>query len=312
MKVKVKKIILGKREKSPPASCSSPSPSPSQSTTTTATAVVSTRSPRHAALSLKVCDIPAAALGAAITPITTTTLPVGIAKSPPITATSNVATSHPTTPTPHAWLPSPSTPADIISTSHQYTSTSSCHSKPRFKGVRRRSWGRWVSEIRLPRSRDRVWLGSFASAEQAACAFEAASIALRGGGGGGANFPGRYKGLNNFSNNLYLSKANIGKCKSDLGMLKKEVRSIAASAVAAAFLSGGGALQSTSSSAPPYLEEYRDTNSESEVESVSESRTDPPRLNVNEGGAIWEADLLTLSELQSDLDSNIIHLPYFP
>ena len=51
---------------------------------------------------------------------------------------------------------------------------------PRFKGVRYRSWGRWVSEIRLPRSRERVWLGSFATAEMASRAFEAASIALHG------------------------------------------------------------------------------------------------------------------------------------
>ena len=50
----------------------------------------------------------------------------------------------------------------------------------RFKGVRYRSWGRWVSEIRLPRSRERVWLGSFATAEMASRAFEAASIALHG------------------------------------------------------------------------------------------------------------------------------------
>ena len=299
MKVKVKKSILSKREKFSLAS------SPS---TTTKAAGVSTRSPPNAALSPKVCDIPVS-VGAPIAPITTTTLPLGIAKSPPITGTSNVATSHPTR-TPNAWLLSPSTPAEIIGTSHQTTSTS-CHSK-RFKGVRRRSWGRWVSEIRLPRSRDRVWLGSFASAEQAACAFEAASIALRGGGGGGgaATCHGHYKGLN-LTNNIYLSRVNIGKTKSDIGVLKKAVRSIAASAVAAAFLSGEGARQSTSSSAPPYLEEYQDTNSDSELEleSGSESRTDPPRQNVNEGGAIWEADLITLSELQSDLDSNIIHLP---
>ncbi|CAL0306934.1 unnamed protein product [Lupinus luteus] len=49
-----------------------------------------------------------------------------------------------------------------------------------FKGVRKRKWGKWVSEIRLPNSRQRIWLGSFDSAEKAARAFDAATFCLRG------------------------------------------------------------------------------------------------------------------------------------
>lgn len=49
-----------------------------------------------------------------------------------------------------------------------------------FKGVRKRKWGKWVSEIRLPNSRERIWLGSYDSAEKAARAFDAALFCLRG------------------------------------------------------------------------------------------------------------------------------------
>ncbi|XVE97863.1 hypothetical protein REPUB_Repub03eG0055300 [Reevesia pubescens] len=50
----------------------------------------------------------------------------------------------------------------------------------RFKGVRKRKWGKWVSEIRLPNSRERIWLGSYDTAQKAARAFDAALFCLRG------------------------------------------------------------------------------------------------------------------------------------
>ncbi|KAI3772752.1 hypothetical protein L6452_03945 [Arctium lappa] len=57
---------------------------------------------------------------------------------------------------------------------------SSDHDQPKYKGVRKRKWGRWVSEIRLPNSRERIWLGSYDSPEKAARAFDAALFCLRG------------------------------------------------------------------------------------------------------------------------------------
>lgn len=57
-----------------------------------------------------------------------------------------------------------------------------------FKGVRMRKWGRWVSEIRVPQSRSRIWLGSFDTPEKAARAYDAALYCLRGSQGK-FNFP---------------------------------------------------------------------------------------------------------------------------
>ncbi|CAM0943688.1 unnamed protein product [Alopecurus aequalis] len=50
----------------------------------------------------------------------------------------------------------------------------------KYKGVRLRKWGKWVSEIRLPNSRERIWLGSYDAPDKAARAFDAAFVCLRG------------------------------------------------------------------------------------------------------------------------------------
>ncbi|KAI8003034.1 Dehydration-responsive element-binding protein 2D [Camellia lanceoleosa] len=67
-----------------------------------------------------------------------------------------------------------------------------------YKGVRQRTWGKWVAEIREPNRGSRVWLGTFGTSVEAAMAYDSAARRLYGPGAN-LNLPELYAATTRFS-----------------------------------------------------------------------------------------------------------------
>ncbi|WCJ22434.1 Integrase-type DNA-binding superfamily protein [Euphorbia peplus] len=74
----------------------------------------------------------------------------------------------------------PFTQDPLLTSSVHHDATRGGTRHPLYRGVRKRRWGKWVSEIREPRKKSRIWLGSFPVPEMAAKAYDVAAYCLKG------------------------------------------------------------------------------------------------------------------------------------
>lgn len=121
------------------------------------------------------------------------------------------------------------------------------NSRCNYRGVRQRTWGKWVSEIREPNRGSKLWLGTFPTAIEAALSYDEAARAMYGSSAR-LNFPN-------------ISISNLSKDPSTIG-----------------------ALSGSSSLATPAGSESSDTSNHSEVcgakDLVKPTSTDVNHENV--------------------------------